>query len=92
MNAWRATCTCVLFRTRLCMHVFFVSYCAYFRVLCMFDLVAQLRAPATLEGGIIKGVSGYKTAHSSARTSFVCPFVRLHSSFTPSCVLVRDFI
>ena len=38
--------------------VFFVRYCVYFHVLhvCMFDVVAQLRAPASLEGGIIKVV------------------------------------
>ena len=73
-----------------CIIVFSVSYCAYFRVLYLFDLVAQLRAPASLEGGIIKGISGYKEAHSSARSSFVRLYVRLHSSFTPSCVLVQD--
>ena len=75
------------------MHVFFVSYCAYFRVLYthmyMFDLVARLRVPGSLEGGIIKGMSGYKTAHNSAHSSFVCLFVRLYSSFTPSYVSSR---
>ena len=42
-------------------------------------LLPQLRAPASLEGGIIEGVSGYKTAHRSTRSSFVRLFVSLHS-------------
>ena len=50
----------------------------------MFHLVSRLRAPASLQGGIIKGISGNKTAHSSG--SFVRLFASLYSSFTPSCV------
>ena len=49
-HVWRATL--VLFRTGLCVHVFSVSYCAYFRVLYIIDLVARLRVPASLEGRI----------------------------------------
>ena len=71
-------------RTGLGVHVFPVSYCAYFCVLYMFDLVAWLRALGSLEGRIIKGISGYKTAHSSAHSSFARLFVRLYSSLTPS--------
>ena len=33
--------TRVLFRTGLCVHVISVSFCAYFRVLNMFDLVVR---------------------------------------------------
>ena len=73
---------------KLLVHVFSISYRAYFRVLYMFELVARLQVPASLEGGIIKALFGYKTAHSS----FVRLFVYLHSSSTLSCVLVRDFI
>ena len=53
------------------------------------DLVARLRAAGSLQGGIIKGMSGYKTAHCSAHSSFVRLFVRLYSSFTPRYVSSR---
>ena len=63
---------------------------SYFRVLYMFNLVARLQAPASLEGGIIKGISGYKAAHSITHSSFIHLFVRLYSLFTSSSVLVQN--
>ena len=87
-HVWRATR--VLFRTGLCVHVFSVSYIVrisciiYVRSCCTTTIASQI------EGGIIKGISRYKTARSSAHSSFVRLFVRLYSSFTPNCVLVQD--
>ena len=90
-HVWRATP--VLFRTWLCVHVFSVSYCAYFRVLYMFNLLARLRAPASLEGGIIikrniwqcLGIYIKRLTVALTVPSFVCLFVCIVRSLRVVC-------
>ena len=92
-HVWRATRVLFVYQDWIACACIFVSYFAYICVLCthmyMFDLVARLLAPGSLEGEIIKGMSGYKMTRSSAHSSFVCLFVRLYSLFTPSYVSSR---
>ena len=71
--------------------------CMYFplAILCVFSCIIYVQSCCTttsasqIEGGIIKGISRYKTARSSAHSSFVRLFVRLYSSLTPNCVSSR---
>ena len=72
------------------MQVFCISYCACFHVhvICsvlLHDYKRQPYIPPSLKGGLIKGISGYKTAHNWAHSSFVRLFVFLYCSFSLSC-------